>query len=127
MKLTVTAADYLNPPLLDPQAAFMAQPAAALPLPLGEIISPLQTLPPLGALEPQALVLGTVVWRFLQVNELHPGDAAERVRDGAPVVGTVPRPHPPLVHLQFLRLVVFDFEVVADVSEVRQLHPAGLN
>lgn len=127
LELTVTAADYLCPPLLYPQATLMAQSAAAPLLPLVQALALLQALPALSTVKAQAGVLTTVVRRFLQVNELRSGDAAERVRNGAPVVGAVPRPHPPLVHFQFLRLVVFDFEVVADVSEVRQLHPAGLN
>lgn len=127
LELAVTAADYLCPPLLHPQAALMAQSAAAPLLPLVQTLAVLQALPALSTVKAQAGVLTAVVRRFLQVNELRSGDAAESVRNGAPVVGAVARPHPPLVHLQFLRLVVFDFEVVADVSEVRQLHPAGLN
>ena len=125
VKFTVTAADHLDASLLHSQAAFVAQSAAAHCLPLGKVLASMQTLPALGSLQAQALVLDAVVRRILQVDELRRGDAAESA--GPSVVSTVPSFDPPLVHLEFLRLVMLDLQVVADVSEVRQLHPAGLD
>ena len=125
VKFTVTAADHLHASLLHSQAAIAAQSAAAHCLPLGKVLASMQTLPALSFLQAQALVLDAVVWGILQVDELRRGDAAESA--GPSVVSTVASFDPPLVHFEFLRLVMLDLQVVADVSEVRQLHPAGLD
>lgn len=127
VELAVTAAHHLDALLHHSQAALVAQSAAALPLPLGHVLVSLQTLPALGALEPHAVVLDAVIWGILQENELRPGDSSKPVSDGPPVVGAVPAPGRLLVHLQLLRLFVFLLQVVSNFSEVRQLHPAGLD
>lgn len=127
VELAVTAADHLNTLLHHSMTAFIAQPAAALPLPLRQVLAALQTLPPLRAVKFQALVLDAVIRGILQVNELCLGDAPERVRKGSSVVGTVASPRRLLVHLQLLCVFVLNFQVVAHLSEVGQLHPAGLD
>ena len=127
VEFAVAAADDLDALLHHPEAALVAQPAAALPLPLRHVLAALQTLAPLRALVLQALVLDAVIRGVLQVNELRPSDAPESVRYGSPVVRAVPGPHRPLVHLQFLRVFVLHLQVVAHLSEVGQLHPAGLD
>lgn len=105
----------------------MAQPLAAPSLPIRHILASLETLAAFGALKAQALVLDAVVWRVLQINKFRPSDGAESVRNGTSIVCAVPSPHPPFVQLQFLGLVVLGLQVVAHISEVGQLHPAGLN
>lgn len=127
VKFAVAAADDLDTLLHHSEAAFIAQPAAALPLPLGHVLVTLQTLPPLCALKFQALVLDAVIRGILQVNELRPRDAPESVRNGSSVVCAVPSPRRLLVHLQFLCMFVLHLQVVAYLSEVGQLHPAGLD
>lgn len=127
VEFAVAATHYLRAPLLHPQAAFMTQPAAAPPLPLGQTLSVLHTLPALGAVQPRAAVPPAVVWRVFQVDELRLGDTAERVHDGTSVVRTVASPHTPFVDVQFLGLAVLDFQIVANVSEIGQLCPTGLD
>lgn len=127
VELAVAAADDLDALLHHPEAAFVAQPAAALPLPLRHVLVALQTLPPLGALESRALVPHAIVRRILQVNELRPGNAAKSVRDGSSSVRAVPGPRRLLVHLQFLCLLVLRLQIVPNLPEVGQLHPAGLD
>lgn len=127
VKFAVAAADNLNALLHHSEAAFIAQPAAALPLQLGHVLVTLQTLPPLCALEFQALVFDAVIRGVLQVNELCPRDAPKSVRNGSSVVCTVPSPCRLLVHLQFLCMLVLHLQVVAYFSEVGKLHPAGLD
>lgn len=118
VELAVAAAHHLCAPLLHPQAAFMTQPAAAPPLPLGQTLSVLHTLPALGAVQPQARVLPAVVRRVLQVDELRFGDAAERVHDGTSVVRAVASPHALFVGVQLLGLAVLDLQVAANFSEI---------
>lgn len=52
VEFTVAAAHDLRAHLLHPQAAFMTQPAAAPPLPLGQTFSVLHTLAALCAVQP---------------------------------------------------------------------------
>ncbi len=118
VKFAVAAADNFNALLHHSEAAFIAQPAAALPLPQGHVLVTLHTLPPCCALKFQALVLHAVIRGILQVNELGPSDAPKSVRNGSSVVCAVPGPHRPLVHLKFLRMVVLHLQVVAYLSEV---------
>lgn len=127
VKFAVAAADYLNALLHHSEAAFIAQPAAALSFPQGHVLVTLQTLPPRCALKFQALVLDTVIRGILQVNELRASDAPKSVRDGSSVVCAVPNPRRLLVHLQFLCMFVLHLQVVTHLSEVGQLHPAGLD
>lgn len=127
VKFAIAAADDLNALLHHSEAALIAQPAAALFLPLGHVLVALQALPSLRALQSQALVLDAVIRRILQVNELRSGDAPKSVRDGSSVVCAVPCPRRLLVHLQFLSIFVLHLEVVAHFSEVGQLHPTGLD
>lgn len=109
VKLAVAAADNLNALLNHSQSALIAEPAATLPLPLGLVLVPLQTLPPFRALKTQAVVLDAVIRRVLQVNELRPGDAPKSVRNGPSVVRAVPSPRRLLVHFELLRLPVLHF------------------
>lgn len=127
VKLAVAATYYFDALLRHSEAAFVAQPAAALPLPLGHALVALQALPPFRAVKFQALVFHAVIGRILQINELRPRDATEGLRDGSPVVRAVPIPHGPLVHLQLLCVLVFPFQIVTDLPEVSKLHPAGLD
>lgn len=127
VKFAVAATDDFDALLHHSEAAFIAQPAAALPLPLGHTLVALQALPPLRAMKFQALVFNAVIRGILQVNELRPRDAPESVRNGSSVICAVPIPHGPLVHLQLPRMVIFHFQIVADLSEVSKLHPAGLD
>lgn len=130
VELAVAAADDFNAFLHHSEAAIIAQPAAALSLPLGHVLvllACLQALPSLCALQSHAQILDTVIRRILQINELRSGDASKSVSNGSSVVCAVPSPGWLLVHLQFLRLFVFHFKVVSHLSEVSQLHPAGLD
>lgn len=127
VKFAVAATDDFDALLHHSEAAFIAQPAAALPLPLGHALITLQALPPLRAMKFQALIFHAVIRGILQVDELGPRDAPESVRDGSSVVCAVPIPHGPLVHFQLSRVVIFLFQTVADLSEVSKLHPAGLD
>lgn len=127
VKFAVAAADDFSALLRHSQAALIAQPAAALPLPLGRVLVSLQTLASLRALHSQALVFHAVVWRILQINELRFSYAPESVRYGASVLRAVPCPHRLLVHVQLLGVLVLHLQVVAHLSEVGQLHPAGLD
>lgn len=127
VKLAVAAADDFDALRHHSEAAFIAQPAAALPLPLRHVLVALQTLPPRCALEFQAAVLDAVIRGVLQVDELSPGNVPECVGDGSTVVRTVTGPGRLLVHLQLLCVLVLDLQVVAHLSEVCQLHPAGLD
>ena len=127
VEFAVAAADDLNALLHHSEAAFIAQPAAALSLPLGHVLVTLHALPALGALESHALVLHAVVRRVFQVDELRPSDAAKSMRDGSSVVRTVTSPRRLLVHFQFLCVFVLHLQVVTHLSEVGQLHPAGLD
>lgn len=61
------------------------------------------------------------------MDELGARDAAERVCERAAVLSAVPSAHASLVQLKLLCLVVFDFQVVTNVPEVSQVHPARLN
>lgn len=127
VKLAIAAADNLNALLHHSEAAFIAQPAAALSLPLGHVLATLQTLPPRCALKSQTLVFDAVIRGILQINELRPSDASKSVCDGSSVICAVPSPRRLLVHLQFLCMVVLDLQVVSYLSEIGQLHPAGLD
>jgi len=127
VEFAVAAAHRVHAPLVHAQAAFVAQPAAAAPLPRGEPVSVLHALPALGAVQAHAGVPPAVVRGVLQVEELRLRDAAERVHHGAPVVRAVAGAHALSVHVQLLRLVVLAPQVVADLSEVGQLRPAGLD
>lgn len=75
VEFAVAAADDLNALLHHFEAAFVAQPAAALSLPQGHVLVSLQTFPPLEALESQAPVLDAVIRGILQVDELSASDA----------------------------------------------------
>lgn len=127
VKFAVAATDYFDALLHHSEAAFIAQPAAALPLPLRHALVALQALPPLRAMIFQALVFHAVIRRILQINEFRRRDATEGLRDGAFVVCDVPIPHGALVHLQLLCMVIFHFQIVADLCEFSELHPAGLD
>lgn len=127
VKFAVAAADNLDAFLHHSEAAFITQPAATLPLPIGHVLVTLQTLPPLCALIFQALVFHAVIRGILQVNELRPRDAPKCVCNGSSVVCAVPSSCGLLVHLQFLRMFVLHLQVVAYLSEVSQLHPASLD
>lgn len=127
VKLAVAAADDFDALRHHSEAAFIAQPAAAPSFPLGHILVALQAFPPLRALKFHALVFHAVIRRILQISELRPRDAAERLRNGSSVVCAVPIPHGPLVHLQLHCVVIFHSQIVADLSEVSELHPAGLD
>lgn len=127
VKFAVAATDDFDALLHHSEAAFIAQPAAALPLPLGHTLVALQALPPFRAMKLQALVFHAVIRRILQINELRPRDATEGLRDGSSAVCAVPIPNGPLVHLQLLCMVIFHFQIVADLSEISKLHPAGLD
>lgn len=118
LEFTVAAAHHLRAPLLHPQAAVMTQPAAAAPLPLSRTVFVLHALPALGAIQAQADVPLAVVRRFLQVDELRPGHAAQRVHDGALADSAVAGSHLLFVDVQLLRLAVLDLQVVSDFSEV---------
>lgn len=105
----------------------MAKPSAASLFKLRQIIATLQTLPAFSSMQSVAHIFHTVIWGVLQVDQLGSRDTAERVCNRATVLGAVPSAHASLVQLKLLRLVVFDFQVVTNVPEVRQLHPASLN
>lgn len=68
VELAVAAARHLRAPLLHPEAAVVAQPAAAAPLRRGGARAVLRALPALGAGEPQTGVPPAVVRRVLQVD-----------------------------------------------------------
>ncbi len=87
----------------------------------------LHALPTLRARKPEAQVLGTIIRRILQIYELRSGDGAESVCYGRPVICAVARAHASLVHLEFLGLVVLHFKVIANLTEIRKLHPARLH
>lgn len=127
VEFAVAAAHRLRAPLLHPQAALVAQPAAAPPLPLGQAVSVLHALAALGAVQAQAHVPPAVVRRVLQVDQLRLVDAAERVHDGTAAVRAVAGAHAPLFDVQLLGSIVLDLQVVANFSEVRQLRPARLH
>lgn len=127
VELAVATAHDLRSPLFHPQPALMAQPAAAPLLPLGQSLSVLHTLPALGAVKAQRGVPPAVVRGILLVDELRLRDAAQGVRDGAPVVRAVPRSPVLLVYVKFLSLAVLHLQVVAYVSKIGQLSPAGLD
>lgn len=118
VEFAVAAAHHLRAPLLHPQAAVLTQPAAAAPLPLSRALFVLHAFPSLGAVQAQADVPLAVVRGFLQVDELCPGHAAQRVHDGALADGAVPGPHVLFVDVQLLRLTMLDLQVVSDFSEV---------
>lgn len=61
------------------------------------------------------------------MDELGARNAAERVCNRAAVLRAVSSAHASLVQLKLLCLVVFDFQVITNVPEIRQLHPARLN
>lgn len=110
VELAVAAAHHLHAFLLHSQTAVVAQPAAAPSFPLAQAICVwLQTLPALGAVEPEADVPFAVVGRVLQVDELGLGDAVECVRDGSPAICAVSSPLALSVDVQFSGVVVFDF------------------
>ncbi len=127
VELAIAATHYLCAPLFHPQTALMAQPAAASPFPLSETFPMLHALPTLCARKPEAQVLGTIIRRLLQIYELRPGDGAERVCNGHPIVCAVARAHSSLVHFEFLGLVVLYFKVISNLTEIRKLHPARLH
>lgn len=128
VELAVAAADGLGALPLHSQAALLAQPAAAPPLPLRRVapVAP-NTLPPLGALHPQALVLHAVVRRVLQVNKLRSRDALERERRGRSAARAVPGPRRLLIQLQLPGVFVLLLQEVPHLSEAGQLHPARLD
>lgn len=99
VKFAIATADDFNALLHHSEAAFIAKPSAALPLPLGHVLVTLQTLSPLSAMKFQALVLDTVIRRILKVNEIRLRDAPESVCNGSSVVCAVPSPRRFLVHL----------------------------
>lgn len=127
VEFAVAAAHHLCAPLLHLQAALVAQPATAAPLARGQCLSVLHALPALGAMQPQAAVPAAVVRGVLQVDQLRLLDPAQRVHDGPAAVRAVARAYALLVDVQLLRLAVFELQVVANFSEVRQLGPAGLH
>lgn len=127
LKFAVAAAHNLDALLHHPEAAVVAQPAAALPLPVRRVLVSLQTLPAFCALYSQAVVLEAVIRRILQINELRRRDALKGLDNGSSVVRAVSGPHGLLVHLQLLCLLVLHLKVVAHFSEVGQLHPACLD
>lgn len=127
MKFAVAAADHLGASLHHSEAALVAQPAAAPPLPLGHVPDALQALPPLCALQSQTQVLDTVIWGILQIYELRFGDAPKGVRYGSPAVRAIARSHWLLVHLQLPGVLVLHPQVAPHLPEVCQLHPAGLD
>lgn len=127
VELAVAAAHYLCAPLLHPQTALMAQSAAASPFPLTETFSMLQALTTLCARKPEAQVLGAIIRRILQIYELCPGDGAESVCHGHAVVRGVARAHSSLVHFELLGLIVLHFQVIANLTEIRKLHPTRLH
>lgn len=106
VKFAVAAADHLSASLHHSAAAFVAQPPAAPPLPLGHVPVALQALPPLCALHSQALVLDTVIWGVLQVHQLRFGEDPKGVRYGSPAVRAVTSSHWLLVHLQLPGVLV---------------------
>lgn len=118
VEFAVAAAHHLRAPLLHPQAAVLTQPAAAAPLPLRRSLFVLHALPSLGAVQTQADVPLAVVRRFLQVDELCPGDAAQRVHESALADGAITGPHMLFVNVQLLCLAMLDLQVVSDFSEV---------
>lgn len=65
LEFTVTAADGFHSPLFYLQATVRTQAPAAVPFPPGCVVAVLQTLPTLGAIDAQAGIAGTVIWRFL--------------------------------------------------------------
>lgn len=127
VELAVAAGHHLCPPLLHPQAALGAEPPAAPLLPLREVLAGLQALAALGAVVAQAGVPRAVVGGVLQEDELRGMDVMEGLCRGPAAVGAVAGSHAPLVHLQLVGLVVFDLQVVADLAELGQLQPAGLD
>lgn len=127
VELAVAAGHHLRPPLLHPQAALGAEPPAAPLLPLREVLAGLQALAALGAVVAQAGVPRAVVGGVLQEDELRGMDVVEGLCRGPAAVGAVAGSHAPLVHLQLVGLVVFDLQVVADLAELSQLQPAGLD
>lgn len=127
VELAVATGHHLGPPLLDPQTALSAQPPAAPPLPLREVLARLEALAALGAMVAQAGVPGAVVGRVLQEDQLRGVDVVEGLCRGPAAVGAVAGSHPPLVHLQLVGLVVFYLQVVPDLAELGELEPAGLD
>lgn len=127
VKFAVAAADDLDALLDHSEAAVIAQSAAALFLPRRQVLIRLHTLPALGAMDSQALVLGAVIRRIFQENELRLRDAPKSVRNGSSVVCAIASLRRFLVHLQLLGLFVLFLQVVAHLPEVGQLHPAGLD
>lgn len=127
VELAVAAGHHLRPPLLHAEAALGAQPPAAPPLPLREVLAGLEALAALGAVVAQAGVPRAVVGRVLQEDELRGVDVVEGLRRGPAAVGAVAGSHPPLVHLQLVGLVVFYLQVVPDLPELGELEPAGLD
>lgn len=77
MELAVAAAHYLGTDLLHAQAAFMTQPSAAVPFPLGKILSTLQTLPAFCAVKSKAGIFRTVIRGILQIDQFRARDTAE--------------------------------------------------
>lgn len=65
LEFAVTAADSFSLPLFHLQATFGAQAPTAVLLPPGCVVAILQTLPTLCAIDAQARIVGTVIWRFL--------------------------------------------------------------
>lgn len=127
VELAIAAGHHLCPALLHPQAALGAQPPAAPLLPLGEVLAGLQALAALGAVVAQAGVPGAVVGGVLQEDELRGVDVVEGLCRGPTAVSAVASSHAPLVHLQLVGLVVFDLQVVANLTELSELQPAGLD
>lgn len=66
-------------------------------------------------MQSQAEIFHAVVWRIFHINEFCARYGAERVRDCATIVGAVSSPHPYFVHLEFLRLVILDFQIGTDI------------
>lgn len=127
VKFAVAAGENLCALLHHFQAAFIAQSAAAIFLPLGHVLVLLKALPSLCTVESEGLVLDAVIWRTLQVNEFRCSDAQKSVRDCVSVVSAVPCSRRFLVHFQFLCMFVLHLQVVAHFSEIGHLHPTGLD
>lgn len=126
-KLAVTVGDHLDLPLLYPEATLGAEPSAAPPLPLRQVLAALQAFPPLRAMQAQAGIAHAVVGRIFQEDQLCGQHVAEGLHCGPAAVSTVPGSHPPLVHLQLLGLVIFDFQIIPDFSKLGELEPTGLD
>lgn len=108
VELTVATGHHLRSPFLHPQAALVAQPAAASPLPLRQALAMLHALPALSAVQPERDVSPAVIWGILHVDEFGLGDTAKGVDQGPVALCAVPCPFALFVNVQFLGLTVLD-------------------